>query len=458
MENLTINEINNAVNGKVINFFNNSIIDNIVIDSRKANNNSLYIPIIGEIHDGHIFLEDAYNNGCRNFIIDENHSFLKNDSNIIQIKDTTIFLGNISKYYKEKFNIPFIAVTGSVGKTSTKDMIYSVLNKKYKTLKNIGNLNSNIGLPRTLFNLDNSYETAVVEMGLSYKGDIEYLANLVNPNIAVISNIGLSHIENFNNQDEIFDSKMEITSNFSKDSLLIVNGDDEYLMTLKNKKLNYKLLSYGFNNDNDIYCNNYAINESNIEFTCVINNQEETFIIPTIAKHNILNAMAAILVGLNLNMNIEDIKEGLKTFAITKGRLTIINKRNITIIDDSYNASADSMISALSVLSSYKTRRVAILGDVLETGSYERQIHEKIGSNIINNVDLLITVGNSSKYIDLKAMEEGFSKENILHFYNYEEVINNIDNIIKENDTILVKASHGIELDKVVEYLEQKYE
>lgn len=459
MDEIILKDIKKYCEGKYINKVNECfLIKNIKIDSREADKDSLYIPILGTTYDGHEFLNDAYNNGCRNFLINKEYNFFKKNANIIGVDNTNIALGNIAKCYKEKFDIFYIGVTGSVGKTSTKDMIYSVLSQKYKTLKNVGNLNNNIGLPRTIFNLNNSYKAAVLEMGMSYQNEIKYLADIVKPNIAIISNIGLSHIENFKNQEDIFNTKMEITSNFNKDNILIINGDDNYLKTLKEKKLEYTLFSYGFNKDNTIYCNEYEIMEDAINFSCVYKNEEYKFTIPTIAKHNILNAMSAILVGLELNMSINEIKEGLNTFEITKGRLTIIKKKDITIIDDSYNASLDSTISALNVLKTYNTRRVAILGDILETGSYEKKIHVNIGKNIVNNVDLLITVGNSTKYVYETALLDGFDKNNILHFNDYTELIKEIKKIIKSNDVVLLKASHGINLFEVVEYLEKEYE
>ncbi len=457
MEKITIEEIRESTNGIFFNKIENNVVEKIVIDDREVTKNSLFIPIIGETHDGHKFMKTAYNNGCRNFLIDENHKFDKEDINLIIVKNTTIALGNIARYYRNRFNIPFIGITGSVGKTSTKDIIYSVLNKQYKTLKNIGNLNNEIGIPKTLFNLDNTYQAGVLELGMSFKGDIQNFTNIINPSIGVISNIGMSHIENFENQEGIFLAKMEIANKFTKENTLIVNGDDKLLKTLKNKKTEYKLLTYGFSIEDDIYCKEYKINDNKIDFIAIINNKEEKFTIPSVAKHNIYNAMAAILVGLEMNIDIELIKEGLKTFELTKGRLTIINKKDLTIIDDSYNASADSVISALTVLNTYNTRKVAVLGDILETGKYNEEIHRLIGSNVKNNVDILITVGDSSKYIEDEAIKRNFKKENTYHYNNYEDVIKNIKNILLENDTILIKASHGIQLDKVVEYLENEY-
>lgn len=458
MEKLFIEELVSATNGKLELSNNNSFISSISIDSREKLDNSLFIAIIGERLDGHCFLEDAYQNGYRTFIIDNDHTFFKDDINLIKVENTTKALGYISKYYKEKYNITSIGVTGSVGKTSTKDIIYSVLKEKYNTLKNEGNLNNEIGLPKTLFNLNDTYEVAVLEMGMSFKDEIKHLADITRPNIAVISNVGMSHIENFDNQEGIFNAKMEITSYFKEDNILIVNGDDSYLSKLKKENLSYKLITYGFDDDNDIVCTSYKIMNDKINFVAKYNGEEFNCLIPTVAKHNIYNSMAAIVIGKLLNIETSKIIEGLNNFQITKGRLTVINKKDITIIDDSYNASYDSMVSALNVLKLYNNRKIAILGDILETGDYEEEIHRNVGKHILNNCDILITVGKSSLYIKDEAIKQGFLEENIYSYDNSDLLINEIDNLIKQEDTILLKASHGINLNKVVTYLEENYE
>lgn len=454
---LSLDEIVKATKGKLL-LNNNKEVEYISTSSKDIKENTLFIPIKGEKYDGHDFLEDAYNNGCRIFLIDKNHEFYKKDISLIEVNDTLLALGSLARFYLDKFNVDLIGVTGSVGKTSTRDIIYSVLNEKYKTLKNELNYNNEIGIPKTLFNLDYSYEKAVIEMGLDRKGDISYFKTIAPLKVAVISNIGLSHIANFENQEGIFHAKMEIAEHFNKENTLIVNGDDKFLKTLKDRKLPYNLLTYGFDEDNTIYCVSYEIVNGKINFKVNFKNKVYDYTIPSIAKHNIYNAMAAILIGNLYNLTYEEIKKGLENVSFTEGRLTIINKKDITIINDCYNASLDSIISALNVLSTFKTRKVAILGDVLETGSYEEEIHKNIGKSIIGNTDILILVGNSIKYTYDEVIKNNFNKDNIYVFNTYEDVIKNIDNIIKKGDTILLKASHGIKLSNVVEYLDKAYE
>ena len=454
---LSLDEIVKATKGKLL-LNNNKEVEFISTSSKDIKENTLFIPIKGEKYDGHAFLEDAYNNGCRIFLIDKNHEFYKKDISLIEVNDTLLALGSLARFYLDKFNVDLIGVTGSVGKTSTRDIIYSVLNEKYKTLKNELNYNNEIGIPKTLFNLDYSYEKAVIEMGIDKKGDISYFKTIAPLKHAVISNIGLSHIANFKNQEGIFHAKMEIAKDFNKENTLIVNGDDNFLKTLKDKKLPYNLLTYGFDKDNTIYCVSYEIVNGKINFKVNFKNKVYDYTIPSIAKHNIYNAMSAILIGNLYNLTYEEIKKGLESVSFTEGRLTIINKKDITIINDCYNASLDSIKSALNVLSTFKTRKVAILGDVLETGSYEEEIHKNIGKSIIGNTDILILVGDSIKYTYDEVIKNNFNKGNIYVFNTYEDVIKNIDNIIKKGDTILLKASHGIKLSNVVEYLDKTYE
>ena len=456
MEYLTIKELILASEGQLVSKCNEeTIVSNIVIDSRKAGKDSAFVAIVGENLDGHNFINLAINQGCKTIIKNKNNNVdIENkEVNVIEVSDTEIALGDIAKFYKNKFKIPFIAVTGSVGKTTTRDMVYSTISAKYNSLKNVGNLNNQFGVPLTLFNLNKEHECAVIEMGMSGFNEIEYLANIVNPQIGIISNIGYSHVEHLGSRDGIFKAKMEIATNFDENSLLIVNGDDDCLKTLKTKDLVYKLRTFGFDKDNDIYCESYEMDEESINFVAVINGKKEEFFIPTVGKHNIYNAMAAILVGLNLNMTIEEIKDGLKNFQCTKNRLDIIKKDKLTIIDSVYNASVDSMSAALNILGRYENRRVAILGDMFEMGEFAEFGHRQVGKAALGNIDIMIAIGKDSEFIVKELKENNMNENNLYHFETKEEAIENLDNIIKDDDVILVKASRGMNLEKVVEYL-----
>ena len=456
MEYLTIKELILASKGKLVSKMSeNSTVNDIVIDSRKANKDNAFVAIIGENLDGHNFINSAINQGCKTIIKNKNSNVdIENkEINVIEVEDTQIALGDIAKFYKEKFKIPFIAVTGSVGKTTTRDMVHSTISARYNALKNVGNLNNHFGVPLTLFNLNKEHEAAVIEMGMSNFGEIEYLANMVQPQIGIISNVGYSHVEYLGSREGIFKAKMEVTANFDSNSLLIINGDDDCLKTLKDKDLVYQLKTFGFEKNNDIYCEDYKMTDDSTTFTAVIDGKQEEFFIPTVGEHNIYNAMAAILVGIKLNMTIEEIKEGLKNFQCTKNRLDIIKTNNITIIDSVYNAGIDSMNATLSILGRYDNRRVAILGDMFEMGEYAEFAHRQVGKFAANNMDVMVAIGKDAEYIVKELIETGVNPENLYHFNTKEEAIDRLDNIIKENDVVLVKASRGMHLEKVVEYL-----
>ena len=455
MEALSVKDLLQATNGNLISGNELDEINNIAIDSRKAKLGDVFIAIIGENLDGHKFMQSALDNGCKTFIKNRSNSikFESSDINLIEVDDTTIALGDIAKYYKEKFVIPYIGVTGSVGKTTTKDMIYAAISNNFDTLKNEGNFNNHIGVPLTLFNLNKKHECAIIEMGMSNFNEIEYLANIVNPKIGVISNIGLSHIENLGSQDGILKAKLEITTNFDENNILILNGDDEYLSKVCKEDCNYNLKTFGFNSNNDVYCTEYIMSEDSINFKCIINGKEEAIFIPTVGKHNIYNAMAAILVGLTLGMKLEDIKLGLRGFTASKMRLDIFKKDDLTIINDAYNASPDSMKAALDILGRYEKRRVAILGDMFEMGEHSEYGHRLVGESSINNVDVLITVGDMSKFISDEAKKLGLDSNNIYHFKTKELAIESLDSLINKDDAVLVKASRGMKLEEIVEYL-----
>lgn len=456
MDYLSIEELVNASNGDLTSKSKEvEAINDLVIDSRLANKNNAFFAIIGESLDGHKFINSAIENGCKTIIKNKSNDLkiIGEDVNIIEVENTEFALGDISRYYKNKFDIPFIGVTGSVGKTSTRDMVYAAVSSKYKTLKNMGNLNNQFGVPLTLTNLDKSYECAVIEMGMSGFNEIEYLVNIVNPKIGVISNIGLSHVERLGSREGIFKAKMEITTNFDESCTLIVNGDDDMLTTLKNKDLNYNLKTFGFEKDNTIYCVDFEMNDSDTTFNVMIDNNIEKFYIPTVGEHNIYNAMAAILVGQTLGISLDQIREGLRNLEITKSRMDVIKNDNYTVIDSVYNASVDSMRAALKVLNRYENRKVAVLGDMFEMGSFAEEGHREVGKYASEYADILIAVGDDAKFMVDEAIKNNMDKENTYYFKTKEEAIENFENILQKGDAILVKASRGMHLEEVVEFL-----
>lgn len=453
MQRLNVNDIVKATGGRLICGTGDFEISEIITDSRKAGANMLFVPIAGENNDGHDFIGSAFEKGT-DVVITHRDIPSVSGKNIIRVADTRIALGDIAAYYKEKYNLPTVAITGSVGKTTTKDMISAVLAMKYNTLKTQGNFNNDIGLPLTVFNIGEKHEMAVLEMGMSHKGEIRYLARIAKPDAAVITNIGMSHIENLGSQENIYLAKMEICEDFNENNLLILNGDDKFLCRKTDK---CRCLTYGIENkDCDIVAENVEnMGIDGICFTATINGRNEEFYLRVPGVHNIHNALAAILVGMHYDVDLRDIKDGLREFQPTNMRMEIKNTGDIMVIDDCYNASPDSIRAALKVLGDLSAKRkIAVLGDVLEMGGFaEKELYE-LGTGI-DKVDILVTVGNIAKFIAKGASFAGV--ENVISFKNTEEAIDFLLDTVEEDDAVLVKASRGMHFEQITDALKTEF-
>lgn len=453
MQRLNVNDIVKATNGKLICGDGGFEISEIITDSRKAGSNMLFVPIAGENNDGHDFIGSAFEKGA-DAVITHRDIPAVSGKNIIRVADTRIALGDIAAYYKEKYNLPTVAVTGSVGKTTTKDMLSAVLAMKYNTLKTQGNYNNDIGLPLTVFRLSEKHEMAVLEMGMSAKGEIRYLAEIAKPDVAVITNIGMSHIEKLGSQENIYLAKMEVCEDFTQDNLLILNGDDKFLVRKTDK---CRCLTYGIENkDCDIVAENIEnMGIDGTKFTAKINGKDEEFYIRVPGVHNIYNALAAILCGIHFGVNIRDIKDGIREFQPTNMRMEVKNTGGITVIDDCYNASPDSIRAALRVLCDLSTnRKIAVLGDVLEMGGFaEKELYE-LGTEIYG-VDMLVTVGEVAKFIAKGAIFAGM--ENVVSFTKNDDAIDFLLEKIEDGDGVLVKASRGMHFEEITNALKTEF-
>lgn len=463
MISLRVEEVVQATQGQLVCQGEDSgVITNIVIDSRLVCPGAMFVAIVGESMDGHIFLESAHQEGCKFFLV-SNESYITDrfkDSTVIKVDNTEIGLGLLGKYYRDKFDIPFVGITGSVGKTTTRDMVYSVLASKFNTIKNEKNYNNQFGVPLTLFRLEPSHQCAVIEMGMCDFGEIEYLANIVRPKIGIITNIGMSHIEHLGSQEGIFKAKMEITSGFDQASSLIINGDDRFLRAeleryRNSNKDSYKVYSFGMELQNDLCCKSQEIiDHDKTGFTCGFEGQSYDFTIPCLGEHNVKNAMAAILAGHIMGMTMKEISKGLMDFVATENRQDIIKTDRFVLINDVYNASPDSMIAALKVLKLYKdNRRVAILGDCLEMGQFAEEAHRKVGYQSIDKADIIITTGQAARFIGVEAMERGFDLSRVFHFESKDELICALPEVVDDGDVILLKASRGMKFEDIVEVL-----
>lgn len=448
---LSFKEIVEAINGKVV-VRGREDFNDICIDTRKIQKDNIYIAIKGERFDGNKFVIDAFKKGASIAIVSEILFDIENEEKVetvILVDDTEKALLDLASFYRKKLGLKVVGVTGSCGKTSTKDLIAAFLSEKYKVFKTKGNFNNQIGLPLMILELDSTYDVAVLEMGMSDLGEIDVLAKCARPDIAVITNIGLSHIENLKTQDNILKAKSEIFNYFDESNTLIINGEDKNLLKIKDKC--FEILRIGYNHEYDVYAFNIILMEDNTTFSIQDNNQEIIFNIPMAGKHNILNSMLAIAVAKKLNLSFEEMKLGIKNLEATSMRLEVIKKDKITIINDCYNASPDSMKSSIDVLTTYKKgRKVAILGTMNELGDEAINAHTEVGNYAKDKVDLLIAIGSYKE-----CFRKGYSLDSILTFEDKKDFTDDLKTIIKENDVILVKASRGMKFEEIVNSLEE---
>lgn len=451
---LAINEILESTNGKIILDGKEYNYESIETDTRKLKKNSIFIALKGENFNGDDFVLDAVKKGSTICIVSEikfNKEEIPSDVTIIQVKDTKEALLLLAKAYREKLNIKIIGVTGSTGKTSTKDIIAAFLSDKYKVFKTKGNFNNEIGLPLMIFSLDETYDVAVLEMGMSNLGEIHNLANTAIPDIAVITNVGISHIENLKTRENILKAKMEVTDFFNKDNILVINLDDDMLKTIS--KAQYEVISIGMEENNaKVKGINIVLLDNAISFDIEDNGKNVgTINLPMVGKHNVLNSLLAYVVGKNLGLTVEDMNRGIKNLEATSMRLDIIKKHDFTIVDDCYNASPDSMKAAIDVLSSMEgKRKMLILGTMRELGHESENAHRDVAKYAKEkNIDELIAVGEYSS-----MFKKGFEKD-ILTFDTTEECSQKIGNLVQKGDIILIKASRGMKFEKIVKELKE---
>ena len=452
MKPIFIEEVIKAVNGYINKNFNtdNIFIQNVSTDTRNIKKGDLFIPIKGENFDGHNFINVAFEKGAIACISEKK---IETNNIIINVEDTKKALKDLAIYYRNLFNIPVIALTGSAGKTTTKDMLASCLSTRYKTLKTQGNFNNEIGVPLTVFNIEEDTEMAVLEMGMNHFNEIRELSKIAKPDIALITNIGVSHIENLGSREGILRAKYEIFDYLKPNGIKILNGDDDMLASLKEENDNIKVHYYSIDKSLDAYATNIV--ENGIDGTnLTINYFEKSFNInlKIPGKHIISNALAVTLICEKLGLTEDEIKTGLETFIPSKMRMDIIKTNNYTVINDTYNANPNSMKATIDVLSISKGRKVAILGDMLELGDYSKNMHYEIGKYASEkNIDELIFIGKESYYMLEGAKENENNISNINYFKTQDEFIKNIDNLLQKGDIILVKASRGMKLENTVD-------
>ena len=453
-----VNELLKATGGRLINAKGDISIRGISIDSRTINSQDAFIAIRGNNFDGHNFIEESIKKGAScvikesRFKIDAGSWMIGNRRKValLEVKDTIKALGDIARYHRSKFDIPIIAVTGSNGKTTTKEMAAWILSKKYKVLKNEGTKNNQIGLPLTLLSLNNYHDIAVLELGTNHFGEIDYLARVCQPNIGIITNIGLAHLEYLHNLESVFKEKYTLIKNLQRPYVAILNADDG-LLRKKIAGMSKKafILGFGVKNKSDFFAAHIRELNGKTEFLL----QKYRFTLNTLGVYNIYNASAAIAVARIFGIGLRSIASRLTTFHFPQSRLKLITLNKIKFIDDTYNSNPASLKHALDTLNNFKIkgRKIFVMGDMLELGRYNRLFHCRVGRDVAKVCDVFISVGELSKLTAKAAVALGFDIKNMFTCATCSEARDILLNKVspRGKDIVLVKGSRLMKMEEI---------
>ena len=450
---LNLQEIVKATKGALLKEADVKEIKAVSTDTRKIEEGTMFIALKGENFNGNNYVLDAFNKGAKIAIVDEvkcDLNELKEDVALIKVENTGRALMDLAKFYREKLGLKVVGITGSAGKTSTKDLVAAVLSDKYKVFKTKGNFNNEIGLPLMILELDSTYDVAILEMGMRGLGQIKELAEIALPDLGIITNIGISHIEILKTRENILKAKMEIATFFDKNNTLVVCGNDDFLGALPEAQ--YKIVKTGVGENFEIGAKNIALEELSSKFTVYDGEKEEEFSLDMPGEHNISNLMLGIAIAKELGVSFEEMKRGLKNIEATSMRLELIKKDGFSILNDCYNSSPVAVKSAIDVMKNIEgKRRIAVLGTMRELGHKSEEAHMEIGKYAKENgIEKVLCFGDFSENI-----KEGYG-EGCTVYENKEELIKDLLNIICEGDIILVKASRSLKFEEITKALLEK--
>ena len=449
-----------------------TIVTEGVIDSRQVIPGSLFIAIPGEKADGHDYIEDAFRRGASFALIqrDVNASHLTLDLRaglsvestlkfdvplILRVDNTTSALQQIARFWRRKLpNLRVVGITGSVGKSTTKEMVAEVLSTRYRTLKSPGNLNNELGLPLTILRLSSGYERAVLEMGFYVPGEIQFLCDIAQPHIGVVSNVGTVHAERAGSQEAIFRGKSELPQSLPQDGVAILNFDDPWVRKME-EKTKARVFFYGLSPEAHLWADQIeGLGLDGIRFRMHYKKETLHMRIPMIGRHSIHTALRAAAVGLNDNLSWQEILEGLSQGHAQLRLVAAQSRTGALILDDTYNAAPESMLAALNLLDELDGRKIAVLGDMLELGPYERQGHEMVGMRAAQVAKVLITLGTRGHMIADAARRAGMRSSMVQEFEEIDPIVDWLTKNLTSNDAVLIKGSHGLRMDRITAALE----
>jgi UDP-N-acetylmuramoyl-tripeptide--D-alanyl-D-alanine ligase len=433
-------------------------ITGVSIDSRNIKEGELFVALKGDRFDGHDFVPDVIRKGAWGALVDR--SALENRlpslgglRNILPVEDTLQALQEMSLLHRKKFSIPVVGVTGSNGKTTTKEMLAAILRQNGPVLKNEGNLNNHIGVPLTLMKLNRCHQAAVVEMGMSAAGEIDLLARLASPTVGVITNIGPAHLEFFGSMDKVAEAKGELLDNLKPDAAAVLNADDLFFRTLK-RKFGGRIVSFGIKNEADVFASSVRQERDYADFTIIACGDTAGVRLHAAGLHNIYNALAAAAAAIALGVPLDAVKRGLDDFSPVAGRSEVREIEGRTVLADFYNANPASMDAAIGTLVSLVSggKAIAVLGDMLELGPAGAEAHRAVGAFAARSgVDLVITVGALAKLIGTGALDAGMPKDRVLEAQTHAEAARMLKTVSRPGDAVLIKGSRGMKMEKILE-------
>lgn len=455
MENITVNEIVAATGGVLLCGSKDQKIEHLSIDSRTMKGNDLFVPLIGEKVDAHRFIEQAFGTGAVAVLTSEHEAAADADHAWIRVKDTKKALQDIGRFYRSRLHLPLIGITGSVGKTTTREMVAAALSAKYQVYKTPGNSNSQVGVPITLSEITKADEIGVLELGMSMPGELTVIARIAQVDMAVITNVGITHIEQLGSQENIYHEKLTIQDGLKKDGILFLNGDDPLLKDTKARD-GRKTVYYGTGENCEYRAEDIRSEDGYPVFTANCRGEKYMVRLNVMGHHNILNAMAALAVADLSKVPLSGAVKSLAAFTGFKNRQQIVTKHDVTFIDDTYNASPVSMKAGLEVLEAKaKGRRIAVLADMKELGTDSPKFHYEVGSWMKSHpVDILFTYGKLAEQIASGAKRAGVKAE-YLHFDEdqREALTQAIREKLLPGDCVLLKGSNSMKLGEVAKKL-----
>ena len=462
MNNIKVSDILKATGGKLIQGNSELLINGISTDTRSIKQGEIFFALEGENYDGHKFVEQAIHNGAAGAVISSGkkaaysfHNGFKKCA-LLEVADTLTALGELAKFYRNSLPASFIAVTGSNGKTTTKDMAYHVLRNFKSVSRSRKSFNNLIGVPLTIFETETAHDFCIVEMGTNAPGEIKRLSEIIFPDFAILTNISNAHLEGLENIEGVASAKSEFIENMAEDGTLITNADDDWCNQIADR-FNGKVISFGFNQSADIKASNVKRNDSGFVFTV---NDSLTVNLPVFGKHNIYNALAVIAMCDTVGVGIEVICDKFMDFKLPPMRMEKQICGGIVVVNDGYNSNPSSMSSALDEFSQWMTsgRKVLICGDMLELGNYAERLHKEVGAKVADaNIDVLWTVGPLSRFVAEEAIANGMPRENILSCETSEEMCSFVASQLKKDDTVLIKGSRRMKLESVSRQIENYF-